>query len=151
MRRHGGFITMEDRAAQHAEWVDPISTQYRGYTVYELPPNGQGLTVLLALNILEGFDLAAMKQQPDLYYHTLIEATKLAFADRNRYIADPKFATVPVAELLSKDYAAKRRALIQQDSVLDEPPAGIQLSKGETTYFTVIDKDRTTVSIINSL
>jgi gamma-glutamyltranspeptidase/glutathione hydrolase len=151
MKTHGGFITMEDLAAQHAEWVDPISTNYRGYTVYELPPNGQGLTVLLALNILEGFDLAAMKQQPDLYYHTLIEATKLAFADRNRYIADPKFAKVPVAELLAKDYAAKRRALIKPDSVLDAPPAGLPMSKGETTYFTVIDKDRNAVSFINSL
>src|SRR5258707_9606356 len=104
-RQHGGFITMDALAAQHAEWVEPISTTYRGYTVYELPPNGQGLTALLALNILEGFDLAAMKSQPDRYYHTLIEAVKLAFADRNRYIADPKFAKVPVTELLSKDYA----------------------------------------------
>ena len=97
---------MEDFAAQKSEWVEPISTTYRGYTLYELPPNGQGLTALLLLNILEGFDLTAMRTRPDLYYHTLIEATKLAFADRNRYIADPAFAKVPVKELLSKDYAA---------------------------------------------
>lgn len=151
MKAHGGFITMEDLGAQRAEWVEPISTSYRGYTVYELPPNGQGLTVLLALNILEGFDLAAMKQQPDLYYHTLIEATKLAFADRNRYIADPAFAKVPVAGLLSKEYAAQRRKLIKPGAVLDSPPAGVPLSKGETTYFTVVDKDRNAVSFINSL
>jgi gamma-glutamyltranspeptidase/glutathione hydrolase len=119
--------------------------------VYELPPNGQGLTVLLALNILEGFDLAAMKQQPDAYYHTLIETTKLAFADRNRYIAYPAFCKVPVAELLSKDYAEKRRALIKPDSVLESPPAGVLMAKGETTYFTVVDKDRNAVSFINSL
>jgi gamma-glutamyltranspeptidase / glutathione hydrolase len=151
MAKHGGFITMEDLAAQHSDWVEPISITYRGYTVYELPPNGQGLTVLLALNILEGFDLAALKQQPDAYYHTLIETTKLAFADRNRYIADPAFSKVPVAELLSKDYAEKRRALIKPDSVLESPPAGVLMAKGETTYFTVVDKDRNAVSFINSL
>jgi gamma-glutamyltranspeptidase / glutathione hydrolase len=151
MQSHGGFLTMDDLAAQHAEWVDPISTTYRGYTVYELPPNGQGLTVLLALNILEGYDLAAMKSQPDAYYHTLIEALKIAFADRNRYIADPKFAKVPVAELLSKDYAARRRQLIRADAVLNSPPAGLASAASETTYFTIVDKDGNAVSFINSL
>src|SRR5689334_22579423 len=104
--KNGGFISLADLAAQKSEWVEPISTNYRGYTVYEIPPNGQGLTALLTLNILECFDLAALSAQPDRYYHTLIEATKLAFADRNRYIADPAFSKVPVVELLSKDYAA---------------------------------------------
>ena len=150
-QKHGGFLTMEDLAAQHAEWVDPISTTYRGYTVYEMPPNNQGLTVLIALNILEGFNLAAMKSEPDRYYHTLIEAMKLAFADRNRYIADPKFAKVPVAELLSKDYAAKRRALIKPDAVLQNPPPGLDAAQSETTYFTIVDKDHNAVSFINSL
>ncbi len=149
-RQHGGFITLEDLAAQHAEWVEPLSTTYRGYTVYELPPNGQGLTALLALNILEGFDLAAMKSRPDLYYHTLIEAVKLAFADRNRYIADPRFAKVPVQELLAKEYAARRRALIQPDTALRNPEPGV-FATGSTTYFTVVDKDRNAVSFINSL
>jgi gamma-glutamyltranspeptidase/glutathione hydrolase len=149
-KQHGGFITMEDLAAQHAEWVEPLSTTYRGYTVYELPPNGQGLTALLALNILEGFDLAAMKAQPDRYYHTLIESLKLAFADRNRYIADPKFARVPVQELLSKEYAAKRRALINPDVALTNPEPGV-MAAGSTTYFTVVDKDGNAVSFINSL
>jgi len=148
--QHGGFITMEDLAAQHAEWVEPISTTYRGYTVYELPPNGQGLTALLALNILEGFDLAGMKSQPDLYYHTRLEAMRLAFADRNRYIADPRFAQVPVAELLSKEYAAKRRALIKPDMAMQTPQPGT-FPVGSTTYLTVIDKDRNAVSFVNSL
>src|ERR1700741_3220947 len=103
MKANGGFIKMEDLAATKADWVDPISTDYRGYQVYEMPPNGQGITALITLNILEGFDLAAMHSEPTQYYHTLIEATKLAFADRNRYIADPSFAKVPVRELLSKE------------------------------------------------
>jgi gamma-glutamyltranspeptidase/glutathione hydrolase len=150
-QKNGGFITMNDLAAQHSEWVKPISTTYRGYTVYECPPNGQGLTALLALNILEGFDLAAMKQQPGLYYHTLIEAVKLAFADRNRYIADPRFASVPVDELLSKDYAARRRALINPDKAIDSPAPGDFEHRGDTTYFTVVDKDHNAVSFINSL
>ena len=149
--KNGGFISLADLAAQRSEWVEPISTNYRGYTVYEIPPNGQGLTALLALNILEGFDLAALSAQPDRYYHTLIEATKLAFADRNRYIADPAFSKVPVAELLSKEYAAKRRALIDPNKALDAPAPG-EISDGhDTTYFTVVDKDGNAVSFINSL
>ena len=150
-QKNGGFITMEDLAEQHSEWVKPISTSYRGYTVYECPPNGQGLTALLALNILEGFDLASLKQRPDLYYHTLIEALKLAFADRNRYIADPRFAAVPVDELLSKEYAARRRALIDPDKAIESPAPGDFEHRGDTTYFTVIDKDHNAVSFINSL
>jgi gamma-glutamyltranspeptidase/glutathione hydrolase len=150
-KRNGGFITLADMAAQKSEWVKPISTNYRGYTVFELPPNGQGLTALLALNILEGFDLTSMSAQPDRYYHTLIEATKLAFADRNRYIADPSFAKVPVAQLLSKDYAASRRALIDPNKALDSPAAGEINVGSDTTYFTVIDKDGNAVSFINSL
>jgi len=151
MKDNGGFITMEDLAATKADWVEPISTNYRGYDVYELPPNGQGITALIALNILEGFNLNALRSQPAQYYHTLIEATKLAFADRNRYIADPSFAKVPVAELLSKDYATKRRALIDPKQALDNPPAGEINLGSDTTYFTVVDKDGNAVSFINSL
>ena len=151
MKANGGFITMEDLAATKADWVEPISTNYRGYQVYELPPNGQGITALIALNILEGFDLAAMRSEPAQYYHTLIETTKLAFADRNRYIADPTVVKVPVAELLSKEYAAKRRALIDPHKALDSPPAGEVNMGSDTTYFTVVDKDGNAVSFINSL
>jgi len=151
MKDNGGFITMEDLAATKADWVEPISTNYRGYQVYELPPNGQGITALIALNILEGFDLGAMRSQPAQYYHTMIEAMKLAFADRNRYIADPTFSKVPVSELLSKDYAAKRRALIDPRKALDNPPPGDINLGSDTTYFTVVDKDGNAVSFINSL
>ena len=148
--KNGGFITMEDLAATKYDWVDPISTTYRGYTVYEIPPNGQGITALIALNILEGFDLKKLSAQPERYYHTLIEATKLAFADRNRYIADPTAARVPVAQLLSKDYAARRRALIDPNKALDFPPGEINVGS-DTTYLTVVDKDGNAVSFINSL
>ena len=151
MKDNGGFITMEDLAATKSDWVEPISTNYRGYQVYELPPNGQGITALIALNILEGFDLGAMRSQPAQYYHTMIEAMKLAFADRNRYIADPTFSKVPVSELLSKDYAAKRRALIDPKKALDNPPPGDINLGSDTTYFTVVDKDGNAVSFINSL
>lgn len=150
-RKNGGFLSMEDFASQKSEWVDPISTTYRGHTLYELPPNGQGLTALLLLNILEGLDLRAMRAQPDLYYHTLIEATKIAFADRNRYIADPAFAKVPVRELLSKEYAARRRSLIDPSKAIDAPASGDLRMGSDTTYFTVVDKDRNAVSFINSL
>jgi gamma-glutamyltranspeptidase / glutathione hydrolase len=150
-QKNGGFLTLQDFAEHRSEWVEPISTSYRGHTVYEIPPNGQGLTALITLNILEGFDLARMASQPDLYYHTLIEAMKLAFADRNRYIADPAFAKIPLRELLSKEYAARRRALISPDKVIEAPAPGVFTNDSDTTYFTVIDKDRNAVSFINSL
>jgi gamma-glutamyltranspeptidase / glutathione hydrolase len=150
-QKNGGFLSMQDFAEHRSEWVEPISTEYRSYKVYECPPNGQGLTALLALNILEGFDLSSMDTRPDLYYHTLIEATKLAFADRDKYIADPAFAKVPVRQLLSKEYAASRRALINPDRAIASPEAGTVRGESDTTYFTVIDKDRNAVSFINSL
>jgi gamma-glutamyltranspeptidase / glutathione hydrolase len=150
-QKNGGFLSMQDLAEHKSDWVEPIATDYRGYKVYECPPSGQGLTALLTLNILEGFDLASMNTRPDLYYHTLIEATKLAFADRNKYIADPAFAKVPVARLLSKEYAAGRRALISPDRAIEAPEPGVVVNESDTTYFTVIDKDRNAVSFINSL
>jgi gamma-glutamyltranspeptidase/glutathione hydrolase len=149
--KNGGFLSMRDFAEHKSEWVEPISTDYRGYKVYECPPNGQGLTALLTLNILEGIDLSAMSTRPDLYYHTLIEATKLAFADRNKYIADPTFAKVPVAELLSKEYAATRRSLINPNKAMEPPEPGAIPNHSDTVYFTVVDKDRNAVSFINSL
>lgn len=150
-QKNRGFITLQDLAETKADWVEPISTNYRGYTIYEIPPNGQGVTALLALNILEGFDLKSLSAQPDRYYHTLIESMKLAFADRNRYIADPAFAKVPVTELLSKDYAARRRKLINPNRVLNSPPPGDLNTGSDTTYLTVVDKDGNAVSFINSI
>jgi gamma-glutamyltranspeptidase / glutathione hydrolase len=150
-QKHGGFLAMEDFAAQKSNWVEPISTSYRGYTLNELPPNNQGLTALIILNILEGLDLKGMRTDPGLYYHTLIEATKIAFADRNRFIADPAFAKLPVKELISKEYATKRRALLDPKKAIDPPKYGDFNLGSDTTYFTVVDKDRNAVSFINSL
>ncbi len=150
-QKNGGFLSIEDFASQKSEWVEPISTSYRGHTLHELPPNGQGLTALLLLNILEGIDLTTMRTEPVRYYHTLIEATKIAFADRNRFIADPAFAKAPVKELLSKDYAARRRALIDSNKAIDPPAYGDIKVGSDTTYFSVVDKDRNAVSFINSI
>lgn len=148
---NGGFLAMEDFAGHTAEWVQPIATTYKGYTLHEMPPNNQGLTALILLNILEGIDLKSMQDDPVRYYHTLIEATKIAFADRNRHIADPAFAKLPVQQLLSKDYAATRRALIDEARAIDPPAYGEFNLGADTTYFTVIDKDRNAVSFINSI
>jgi gamma-glutamyltranspeptidase/glutathione hydrolase len=150
-QKNGGFLTMEDFAAHKSEWVEPISTTYKGHTLYEMPPNGQGLTALLLLNILEGVDLQSMRSDPERYYHTLIEAIKIAFADRNRFIADPAFSKVPVEELLDKEYAAKRRALIDPDKAIDPPSYGDIRTGSDTTVFSVVDKDRNAVSFINSI
>jgi gamma-glutamyltranspeptidase/glutathione hydrolase len=150
-QKNGGFLSMEDFAEHKSTWVEPISTTYKGYTLNEFPPNNQGLTALLLLNILEGIDLKSMNDSPERYYHTLIEATKIAFSDRNRYIADPAFAKVPVKELLSKDYAAKRRALLDPNKAIDPPAYGEIRMGSDTTYFTVVDKDRNAVSFINSI
>jgi gamma-glutamyltranspeptidase/glutathione hydrolase len=150
-RSNGGFLSMEDFAAHRADWVEPISTSYKGHVLYELPPNNQGLTALILLNILEGIDLQSMRNDPVRYYHTLIEATKIAFADRNRYIADPAFSRLPVKELLSKEYAARRRALIDPGRAIDPPRYGEVSSGADTTYLAVVDKDRNAVSFINSI
>lgn len=150
-QQNGGFLSMEDFAEHTSEWVQPISTTYKGYTLHEMPPNNQGLTALILLNILEGIDLTSMRDDPVRYHHTLIEATKIAFADRNRHIADPAFAKLPVNELLSKDYAATRRALIDANRAIDPPSYGEFNLGADTTYFTVIDKDRNAVSFINSI
>lgn len=147
---HGGYLTLDDFAAHTTEWVEPIRTEYRGHTILELPPNGQGITALLALNVLEGFDLASMDYGSAPLYHLLIEATKQAFADRNRYVADPACAPVPVSGLLSKAYAAARRQEIHRDRAGEYGP-GNPLPFGNTVYVTCVDRDRNVVSLIHSL
>jgi gamma-glutamyltranspeptidase/glutathione hydrolase len=145
-----GFFALEDFQSYTTEWVEPISTDYRGYTILELPPNGQGITALIALNILEGFDLAAMEHGSAVYYHLLIEATKQAFADRNRYVADPAFATLPIEGLLSKAYAKARRQEMDRERAGDYK-AGSPLPFGNTVYVSCVDRERNVVSLINSL
>ena len=146
----GGFFELEDFASHATEWVEPIGTEYRDHTVLELPPNGQGITALMILNVLQGFDLAAHDYGSAGYYHLLIEATKQAFADRNRYIADPACAEVPVAGLLSKAYAAARRDEIDPGRAGDFSP-GAPAAFGDTVYVTCVDAERNVVSLIHSL
>lgn len=146
----GGYFEWEDFASHTTEWVEPISTDYRGHTVLELPPNGQGITALMILNVLEDFDLAAREYGSAGYYHLLIEATKQAFADRNRYVADPACAEIPVAGLLSKAYADARRQEINPSRAGDFSP-GAPGAFGDTVYVTCVDAERNVVSLIHSL
>ena len=146
----GGFFELEDFASHTTEWVEPISTDYQGHTVLELPPNGQGITALMILNVLQGFDLAGHEYGSAGYYHLLIEATKQAFADRNRYIADPACAKIPVGGLLSKAYAAARRQEINPSRAGDFSP-GAPAAFGDTVYVTCVDAERNVVSLIHSL
>ena len=152
MERIGGHLRKEDLATHTSEWVEPVSVNYRGYDVYELPPNGQGIAALQMLNILEGYDLAAMGPNSADYLHVQAEAKKLAFEDRARFYADPAFYDVPLDQLLSKKYAAGRRDLIRMDQalqridVLDET----KLETGDTIYLTVADDSGMMVSLIQS-
>jgi gamma-glutamyltranspeptidase/glutathione hydrolase len=151
MAAQGGFLTAKDLAAHTSEWVTPVSTNYRGYDVYELPPNGQGIVALQMLNILEGYDLRGMGFGTAEYLHTLIEAKKVAYEDRAKFYADPDFYDAPIDRLLSKDYAAERRALISATSAANSYPAGdAALEKGDTIYLTVADSDGNMVSLIQS-
>ena len=150
MREQGGFLSYEDLAAHESEWVEPASTTYRGYTVWELPPNGQGIAALQILNILEGFDIAKMGFGSAEYIHTLVEAKKLAYEDRAKYYADPDFNEIPVARLISKEYAAERRPLIDPDKAARAYPSGQALEAGDTIYLTVADGEGNMVSLIQS-
>jgi gamma-glutamyltranspeptidase / glutathione hydrolase len=143
----GGFVRADDLAAHTSTWVDPITTSYRGYDVWEIPPNGQGITALTALNILEGFDIGALEPESPEAWHLQIESIKLAFADSLAYVADPTRAEVPVAGLLDKQYAATRRALIG-DTALDPAPG--DPPRGGTVYLCAADGDGMMVSYIQS-
>jgi len=151
-KANGGFFALEDFAKHHSTWDAPLSTSYRGYDVWELPPPGQGLAALELLNLLETFDLKKMGRESADYWHVMVEAKKLAFADRARYYADPAFATTPVSELLSKDYARRRAALIDMKhaSLTDAPGDVAALNRRETTYLCTADERGMMVSLIQS-
>lgn len=149
MKKQGGFLSYDDLARHHSEWVEPVSTTYRGYQVWEIPPNGQGIAALQMLNILEGYDLASMGFGSAEYIHHFTEAKKLAFEDRARYYADPLFSNVPVNQLLSKKYAADRRKLIDPEKAAKVYDAG-RIEAGNTIYMTVADKYGNMVSLIQS-
>lgn len=147
---NGGFVTEEDLRAHQGEWVEPVSVNYRGYDVWELPPNGQGIAALQMLQVLEGYDIAAMGFGSAEYVHAFTEAKKLAFADRARFYADPAFAPAPLAELLSDSYAKKRRDLIGIKAMKSTPAGNPALGKGDTIYLCTADSNGMMVSLIQS-
>lgn len=149
-REHGGLLNERDLGDHASTWVDPISTTYRGHTLYELPPNGQGLVPLQMLNILEGFDIRSMGSNSPDYHHLLVEAKKLAFADRDRYVSDPEFGDIPVGMLISKEYAETQRQRIAMDRASPGVDHGREMDS-DTTYLCVVDKGGNMVSFINSI
>jgi gamma-glutamyltranspeptidase/glutathione hydrolase len=151
VKSSGGFLDADDLARHASEWVDPVSTRYRGYDVWELPPNGQGIAALQILNVLEGFDVAELGFGSADYAHLFFEAKKLAFEDRARFYADPDFFRAPVEELISKEYAERRRALIDlRRAALSVEPGNPALSAGDTVYLTTADGRGNMVSLIQS-
>jgi gamma-glutamyltranspeptidase/glutathione hydrolase len=150
LKEAGGCLTMDDLAAHTSTWEEPISVDYRGYRVYECPPNGQGITALIALNILEGFDLAGSPPLSVERLHVMIEAMRLAFADSQWYVADPAFSKIPVKELLSKEYANERRKLINTQYAVRNIPHGTPVSSSDTVYLSVVDTFGNACSFINS-
>jgi len=149
--KNGGLFTLKDFTDHTSTWVQPVSTTYRGHEVWEIPPPGQGIAVLQMLNILEAYDLKKMGPTSPDYWHLFIETKKLAYADRARFYADPDFVKLPIAELISKAYAERRRKLIDMNLArLDVPAGDPKLERGDTIYLTVVDKDRNCVSLIQS-
>jgi len=149
MKRNGGFLSYEDMAAHQSEWIEPVSTNYRGYDVWELPPNGQGIAALQILNIIEQYDVKSMGFGSAEYIHLFTEAKKLAFEDRARYYADMAFADVPVKQLISKEYAKERAKLIRPNRAANRYDAG-KPNGPSTIYLTVADKDGNMISLIQS-
>jgi gamma-glutamyltranspeptidase/glutathione hydrolase len=151
MKKNGGFLSYEDLASHTSTWIDPVSVNYRGYDVWELPPNGQGIAALQMLNILEGYDFSKIKLGSAEHIHLFTEAKKLVFEDRAKYYADMDFAKIPVKSLISKEYAAERRKLINPNRASRHLDAGNPaLKDGDTIYLTVADKDGNMVSLIQS-
>ena len=150
MEENGGFLSLQDLADHRGNWIEPVSTNYRGYDVWELPPNGQGIAALQILNIVEQFDVAALGRESAEFVHLFTEAKKLAFEDRAKYYADPEFNNIPVSQLISKSYAKRRAKLIDQERASKEYPAGKLLEEGDTIYLTTADSEGNMVSLIQS-
>ena len=149
IQSQGGFLTYEDISSFHSEWTPPVSSNYRGYDVWELPPNGQGIAALQILNILENYNIQKMGLFSSEYIHLFTEAKKLAFADRAKYYADPKFSNIPVNQLISKSYAKERLKLINLKEASKSDQAGV-LESGDTIYLTVADQYGNMISLIQS-
>ena len=149
IQEQGGFLSYEDLKNHRSEWVEPVSTNYRGYDVWELPPNGQGIAALQILNLLEGFDIKSMGFGSAEYIHHLVEAKKIAFADRAKYYADTDFNQIPTQYLISKEYSDKRRPEINPDQAAESVTAA-NLENGDTIYLTTADSSGNMVSLIQS-
>jgi gamma-glutamyltranspeptidase/glutathione hydrolase len=147
----GGKMSMKDLADHTANWVDPVSANYRGWDVWEIPPNGQGIAALQILNIMETFDVGAMEPNSAEHLHYFIEAKKLAYEDRAIYYADPEFADVPTDRLISKDYAAERAKLIKKKKAARDVPYGDPDLDSDTIYMTAADGDGNMISLIQSV
>ncbi|ASG65930.1 gamma-glutamyltransferase [Idiomarina piscisalsi] len=150
VEKHGGFLSYEDLAEHESTWVNPVSTNYRGYNLWELPPNTQGIAAQQILNILEQYDLSAMGFDSPEYIHHFVEAKKLAFEDRAKYYSDPAFHDVPVEGLLDKGYAKERAELINPNKAGRSYEPGNPPTEGDTIYLTTADKDGNMVSLIQS-
>ncbi len=152
MKKRGGYLSYKDLADHTSQWVEPVSTTYRGYRVWELPPNGQGIAVLEMLNILENFDLSKIQYGSAEHVHLFTEAKRLAYEDRAKYYADPDFVKIPTDELISKKYGAERARLIDRNKANPDFSAGDEaaLKGGETVYLTVADDEGNMVSLIQS-
>ncbi|XP_076455056.1 glutathione hydrolase-like YwrD proenzyme [Babylonia areolata] len=151
VQQHGGLLTSEDLANHSTTLDDPIFTDYRGCRVWQMPPNGQGMAVLIALNILEEFDLQGLAPNSSQYLHLLIEALRLSVTDNRAFTADPHHVTVPVHALVSKNYAATRRALLDPTRAMTTVDKGEPLTGSDTVYFCVTDQEGNACSFINSL
>ncbi len=149
-RSLGGTMNLDDLAAYSSEWVEPISTTYRDWTVYEIPPNGQGIAALEMLNLMERFPVAQFGSLSADALHVMIESKKLAYADLLRYVGDPKYSAIPVAQMLSKEYAKNRAAQIDMKRANCNVAAGTLPAGGDTTYLTVVDSEGNMVSLIQS-
>ena len=147
----GGYLTIADLANHSPRWVDPLSVDYKGYTLYELPPAGQGIAALQMLKMLEGYDFGSIEHNSAEYLHTLIEAKKLAHADLARYVADPDHMDVQPEALLDPGYLAGRATLIDPAAAADRPDPGRMVTDSETIYLTVADRHGNMISFINSI
>lgn len=151
LQAQGGFLSERDFAEHTSDWVEPVSTSYRGHDVWELPPNGQGITALMMLNLLEGYDLKSMGFGSAEHLHTFIETKKLAFEDRARYVADPAFGPLPIRQMLDKEYAAQRRKLISPERAAQRiEPGDLKPGGRDTIYLCTADAEGNMVSLIQS-
>ncbi|MFO7494599.1 MAG: gamma-glutamyltransferase [Desulfobacterales bacterium] len=149
--KNGGLLDLADLTDHSTTWVDPIALDYRGYTVCELPPNGQGITALEILNILQGYDLAALGHNSADCLHLLIEAVKIAFSNRDHFVTDPRFQSVPIDRLLSVAYAERCRREIRADAAMAPPPPGFAFEASETVYLAAMDADGNAASFVSSI